>query len=85
MTLWEMTRRIAGDDYRFDGSDAEVNGLCAELKDERVLFIVVRTETPDGRPHEIIRLVPVPLKPEERVHSPCSASSIGPCPTIAIT
>jgi hypothetical protein len=59
MTLWEMTRRIAGNDYRIEGSDAEVQRLCVELKDEQVRFIVVRTETSDGKPHEIIRLVPV--------------------------
>jgi hypothetical protein len=45
MTLWEMTRRIAADDYGFDGSNAEGNGLCDELKDQRVLFIVVRTSS----------------------------------------
>ena len=32
MTLREMTRRIAGDDYRIEGSDAGVNQLCVELK-----------------------------------------------------
>jgi hypothetical protein len=77
MTLWEMTRRIAGDDYRIEGSDAEVHQLCVELKDEEVHFIVVRTETPDGKPHEIIRLVPVPLKPEERMQPSRSAFSTG--------
>ena len=77
MTLREMTRRIAGDDYRIEGSDSEVSQLCVELKDEEVRFIVLRTETPDGKPHEIIRLVPVPLRPEGRLQPSRSAYSSG--------
>jgi len=77
MTLWELRQRISGDDYRIEGSDPEVNQLCTELKDEQVRFLVVRTETPDGNPHEIIRLVPMPLKPEEQQHQSRSAFSTG--------
>jgi len=77
MTLWELRQRISGDDYRIEGSDPEMNQLCVQLKDEHVRFLVVRTETPDGNPHEIIRLVPMPLKPEEQQHQSRSAFSTG--------
>ena len=47
MTLWELRQRISGDDYRIEGSDPEVNQLCAELKDEEVHFLVrLPTESP---------------------------------------
>lgn len=75
MTLWELRQRISGDDYWIEGSDPEVNPLCTELKDEQVRFLLVRGETPDGNPREIIRLVPVPLKPEEQRHPSRSAFS----------